>query len=118
MTLRGSFYEEKAVEFLKLIGYRTLKRNFRSRFGEIDIIAKDKGYTVFIEVKARSGNYLVSGKEAVTAVKIEKLKKAALYYASKDLNRLFRFDVLEIIQGNSWRKYNLIKAAFDYSTDE
>ena len=115
--LGGSFYEKKAVEFLKLIGYRILERNFRSRFGEIDIIAKDKGCTVFIEVKARSRDYLVSGKEAVTAQKIEKLRKTALYYSAKDLNRLFRFDVLEIIQGSSWRQYNLIKAAFDFSAD-
>lgn len=113
-----NFYEEKAVEFLKLIGCRILTRNFRSRFGEIDIIARHQGYTVFIEVKARSGDYLVSGKEAVDAAKMEKIKKTALYYAAKDSNRLYRFDVLEIIQGKFWRQYNLIEAAFDCTTDK
>ncbi|MDP2923023.1 MAG: YraN family protein [Candidatus Omnitrophota bacterium] len=114
----GSFYEKKATVFLVLNGYRILERNFRSRFGEIDIIARDGKYISFIEVKARNKSYLVSGKESVDKKKMEKIKKTALFYASKKTNSFFRFDVLEIIQGNLWRQYNLIKGAFDYTTDE
>lgn len=113
----GSFYEKKATVFLVLNGYRILERNFRSRFGEIDIIARDGKYISFIEVKARNKSYLVSGKESVDKKKMEKIKKTALFYASKKTNSFFRFDVLEIIQGNLWRQYNLIKGAFDFSED-
>ncbi len=112
---KGKFYEDKAVEYLKLKGYRILRRNFRSHYGEIDIIAKDKKYICFIEVKARNSNYLVSGKEAVDFRKIEKIRKTALFYAKDNLDRLFRFDVLEIIQCKDIRRYNLIKGAFDVS---
>jgi putative endonuclease len=112
---KGKFYEDKAEDYLKLKGYGILKRNFRSPYGEIDIIAKDKNYICFVEVKARNCNYLVSGKEAVDFRKIEKIKKTALFYASGNLDRFFRFDVLEIIQGKDFREYNLIKGAFDVS---
>ncbi|MCK9573306.1 MAG: YraN family protein [Candidatus Omnitrophica bacterium] len=110
---KGKFYEDKAVSYLKIKGYVILKRNFRSPFGEIDIIAKDKGYTCFIEVKARNHNYLVSGKEAIDFRKIEKIKKTALFYVSGNSNRFFRFDVLEIIQDRDFYRYDLIKGAFD-----
>jgi putative endonuclease len=112
---KGKFYEDKAADYLKLKGYRILKRNFRSPYGEIDIIAGEGKYICFVEVKARNCNYLVSGKEAVDSRKIEKIKKTALFYAKDNLDRLFRFDVLEIIQSKDIRRYNLIKGAFDVS---
>jgi putative endonuclease len=111
---RGDYYETKAREFLKSKGYRIIRNNFRSRFGEIDIIAKDKKTVSFIEVKARDSNYLVSGIEAVDQGKREKIKKTALFYVSnlRQQDGSFRFDVLEIIQGSRWRQFNLIKNAF------
>lgn len=112
MENRGAFYEECAVTFLTLKGYRVLKRNFKSSFGEIDIIAQDKKAIVFVEVKARSSDYRVSGLEAVDRRKREKLRKTALVYTKTNPDGFFRFDVLEIIQGRSFRQYNLIKAAF------
>jgi len=105
-------YEEKAVEFLKLKGYKILNRNFRTKFGEIDIIAKDKKYTVFVEVKGRSSNYKVSGLEAVDFYKKNKIKKASLFYSIKIPDGYFRFDVLEIIRYKDFYQYNLIKNAF------
>ncbi|MDD4954762.1 MAG: YraN family protein [Candidatus Omnitrophica bacterium] len=114
---KGKFYEDKAADYLKLKGYLVVKRNFRSPYGEIDIIAKDKNYTCFVEVKARNSSYLVSGLEAVDFRKIEKIRKTALFYANENLDRLFRFDVLEIIQHKDFRSYNLIKGAFDVSED-
>lgn len=112
---KGKFYEDRAVDYLKLKGYRILKRNFRSPYGEIDIIAKDKDYTCFVEVKARSSSYLVSGLEAVDFRKIERIRKTALFYTSGKPDMLSRFDVLEIIQNKDFREYNLIKGAFDVS---
>ncbi|MDD3296171.1 MAG: YraN family protein [Candidatus Omnitrophica bacterium] len=108
---KGTFFEDKAVEFLNFKGYRVRKRNFRSRFGEIDIIARDFKYIVFVEVKARAQNFTVSGLEAVDKKKRDSIRKTALVYAAgKEF--LSRFDVLEIIQGQNWRRYILIKDAF------
>ena len=107
------FYETKADEFLKLKGYETLERNFRSRFGEIDIIARDREFISFVEVKARSSRSLFSPREAVDKRKRYKISKTALFYAKNDLDKFFRFDVVEIVQGESWRQYILIKNAFN-----
>ena len=112
MEQRGAFYEDCAVTFLTLKGYKVLKRNFRSYCGEIDIVARDKEAIVFVEVKARSTDFRVSGLEAVDRRKRERLRKTALAYTSSNPDGFFRFDVLEIIQGQSFRQYNLIKAAF------
>ena len=106
-------YEEKAVEFLKIKGYKIVCRNFRTRFGEIDIIAKDKKYIVFIEVKARSCNYLVSPKEALDLRKQNKIKRAALQFTKSKPNQYFRFDFVGIIDYGGYKTYELTKGAFE-----
>ena len=58
--LSGILGEDKACEFLKKQKFEILKRNFRSKFGEIDIIAKKDGILHFIEVKFTQNNYEVS----------------------------------------------------------
>lgn len=55
-TTIGRFGEDAAVEFLKKNGYTVIERNYRSGRNEIDIIASDKNYLVFVEVKARTCN--------------------------------------------------------------
>ncbi|MCM8819219.1 MAG: YraN family protein [Candidatus Omnitrophica bacterium] len=112
---KGTFYEEKAIEFLKLKGYKILEKNFKTRWGEIDIIAKDKNYIAFVEVKARKKDYIVSGLEAVNKDKKDKIRKVASFYASKNLDKFYRFDVLEIIQYRDCLTYNLIKGAFNFN---
>lgn len=111
-TSSGVFYEEKAVEFLKLKGYKILERNFRSYFGEIDIIAKSCKFVSFVEVKMRSVNSLFSPKEAIDRRKRNRIRKTALFYAQKHPNESFRFDVLEIVQGKNWRQYEFVESAF------
>ncbi|MDD5071067.1 MAG: YraN family protein [Candidatus Omnitrophica bacterium] len=108
----GKFYEGLAVSFLKWKGYKIIERNFHSIYGEIDIIAEDLSL-VFIEVRARKEGALVSGIQSVDKQKIEKIKRTAQFYISGKQDRYYRFDFLEITQGNLWRQYNLIKAAFD-----
>lgn len=56
----GTVYENKAVLFLQEKGFQILERNFYTRFGEIDIIAMDRDYLVFVEVKYRKG--LIGGR--------------------------------------------------------
>lgn len=94
--------EDIAVRYLSEKGYIIHKRNFTSRFGEIDIIAEKDGFICFTEVKTRGENRIASGREAITASKRQKLTKTAEYFLvcnanSADLCGLQpRFDCIEI----------------------
>ena len=94
----GAKGEEIAVRYLKRRGYRILERNYRIRLGEIDIIAKQGGDLVFIEVKTRSDSLFGSPLESVTLAKQKQLSKVALEYVSKHdcHNRPSRFDVVGV----------------------
>lgn len=70
----GTAYEQEAVLFLKQKGYRIIARNYYCKQGEIDIIAVDQNYLVFVEVKYRSKKKSTSALEAVT------LQKQTSYY--------------------------------------
>jgi len=96
-TARGVAGEVLAARFLRDKGYRIMSSNYRSRFGEIDIVAQDGQYIVFVEVKARSENSFYMPREAVTEDKQEKiLKTAALYIRAYPSNLQPRFDVVEV----------------------
>ena len=94
----GAKGEEVAVSYLKSRGYRIVERNYRIRFGEIDIIAEQGDDLVFIEVKTRSGTLFGSPFESVTKQKQKQLSKVALEYINKQgfHNRPARFDVVGI----------------------
>lgn len=109
---KGEIYEKIAQRYLAVKGYSIIKTNYACRFGEIDIIAKDKDYICFIEVKARSADYIVSAIEAVDKRKQEKIIKTAQFYIGENNQRKFRFDVLGIVYGEQWLEYNLYKNAF------
>ena len=102
MTLRekklGAAGEDIAVSFLQKSGYRIVERNYRIRFGEIDIIAEQGEDLVFIEVKTRTHNLYGSPFESVTLHKQKQLSKVALEYMNKrDCHeRPARFDVVAI----------------------
>lgn len=107
----GARHEEEAARYLEQQGYQILERNFFSRYGEIDLIAKDKDTLVFVEVKYRSGASFGDPAEAVTAKKQERIRKTARYYLcahqlSEDTP--CRFDVAAVL-GSQIR---LIKHAF------
>ena len=95
----GNTGEDISVKHIKDKGYALICRNYRCRFGEIDIIARDKNTLVFIEVKTFTGTDLGSPKEAVTSHKIEKIIFVAKHYIAK--NRIkdsrFRFDVIAVV---------------------
>lgn len=109
----GKFYERQAVLWLKERGYEILEQNFRSPFGEIDIIARQKSQIVFVEVKYRSGNKWGTPQEAVTRQKKRRISNTALYYMTcycKEKDRQCRFDVL----CTDGKEMTLYKNAFDY----
>jgi putative endonuclease len=114
----GIMGEDLAVKYLKRNNYKILERNFRCRMGEIDIVAKDKDYICFVEVKTRFCTAYGSPAEAVTRAKQHKISSVAQYYILKrnyfDLN--CRFDVVEILINNKQNGYasiGLIKDAFE-----
>lgn len=76
----GYLQEEKAAEYLKQKGYRILKQNFYSRYGEIDIIAKDRDYLVFVEVKYRRNKRAGHPLEAVDLRKQRRICRTADWF--------------------------------------
>ena len=110
----GKQGEDIALDFLKKQGYKILERNFRSKLGELDIIAKDKNTICFVEVKARSSAEKGSGFDAITKDKQHKLSKLALAYLKGNnlLKEPARFDVVSVEWDGSTNKTELIKNAF------
>lgn len=82
-TSSGNKGEELACEYLKKQGYKILERNYRIRGGEVDIIAKDQEYLVFIEVKTRWSHEYGLPSESMTPWKIKYLLKTAKFYLLK-----------------------------------
>lgn len=111
----GALGEKNVVKYLKKHKFKIVERNFVSRFGEIDIIAKNKEFLVFVEVKTRKENSLVSGVCAVDSKKQQKIILTAEYYLSQNETALQpRFDVAEVIYTKDTIKYqiNYIENAF------
>ena len=103
----GSKGEDEAAAFLEKQGIKILERNFRTRTGEIDIVAQDGGVLVFVEVKYRSCDRYGDALEAVDRRKLIQIKKTAreyLYRRNTGPVRI-RFDVIGITAGRvSWIK--------------
>jgi putative endonuclease len=93
-------YEGEAIAavYLEQAGCVILKRNFTSKYGEIDIIAQDKDTLVFVEVKSFKQGSLLDPLEAITPSKIKKLLKTARYYFScfHSEEPPSRFDVITV----------------------
>ncbi len=111
---KGRDGERLALDLLKKSGYRILKRNYRSPYGEIDIIARDGQCYCFVEVKSRSCDRFGLPQEALDFSKRRRMQNCALDYLKKNglLDHRARFDVVSII-GAPAKKADLIKNAFD-----
>lgn len=91
----GDSGEELAAVKLEELGYRIIERNFRTRFGEIDIIAEDKKVLVFVEVKKKSSTKFGAPAEMVTTRKLQKIIKTAESYRIEENKKgPFRVDVV------------------------
>ncbi len=110
----GKTGESLSCVWLWLHGYKILRRNYRSRFGEIDIIAKKGGVISFVEVKARGQNMLSTPASAVDAYKQQKIIKTANQYLMRvgAVDSDYSFDVVEVTRTRYFYKINLIKNAF------
>lgn len=109
----GTDYEQLAGQYLEQKGYTVLAYNFRSRNGEIDIIAKDGDTFVFCEVKYRKTMLQGHPMEAVNHRKQQRISKCALYYLQKNglADVDCRFDVIGILDGEISHVMN----AFEYA---
>lgn len=110
----GDWGEHIASQFLQKQGIRIIEQNFRCKIGEIDIIAKENDYLVFVEVKYRNNLSHGYPREAVNYYKQKTISKVALWYMKKYnlWNCSCRFDVLEILGEYPDLRITLIRNAF------
>ena len=124
--LIGNLGEREAAKLLRRKGYKILKQNYTACGAEIDIIARGKGITLFVEVKTRNIKNL-GGKEArpassVTSEKQRKIIKAASYYNSHNpSDTRLRFDVVEVYiedteRGPKIKEAKHLEGAFDLNS--
>lgn len=94
----GFYGESLAASYLETHGYRILRRNFKARYGEIDIVAVKDNILVFIEVKTRIGEQFGKPEEAITPRKLREVIQTSLYYASlhPELPEALRIDLVAI----------------------
>ncbi len=97
MKSLGDHYEKQAASWLRDQGLSIIERNYRCRVGELDIIARDAAYLVFIEVRARSHPGFASAVESIDRRKRRRLVNTAQYYLQQHpqlANLACRFDVV------------------------
>jgi putative endonuclease len=111
----GSLGERIAREHLKKSGYRIIETNFRCREGEIDIIAQEGGYLVFVEVRTKRSADFGTPEESLTSAKREKLVELANIYLQRHQIEasLWRIDVVavELGAGDKVSRVELFKNA-------
>jgi putative endonuclease len=111
----GKLGEKLAQKFLKKRGYRVRETNFHCREGEIDIIAQQKDYLVFVEVRTKSNLDFGTPEESITQSKKGKLVSLALTYINnhQNLPPLWRIDVvvIEVDQRGKTKRIELIENA-------
>ena len=110
----GAQGEELACRELRRRGYAILARRYRTRHGEIDIVARDAGVLVFVEVKARSHQRFGGPLAAVTRLKQRKLTRMALDYLarSRTAGVPCRFDVVAVDVGQRQPRVEVVTNAF------
>lgn len=96
----GAEYEQAAAAYLQARGLSVIEQNYRNRSGEIDLIARDGDYLVFVEVKYRKSGGSGDPAEAVDARKQQKIRSVARYYLYSrgyGEDTLCRFDVVAVL---------------------
>ena len=117
-TKIGNIGEEKVAQYLKSKGYIIVKRNWKDRYGEVDIIAEKDNILAFVEVKTRAEIALVSGLEAIDRGKMLRIKNEAEQFTKRMIgDYTARIDVAEVTyslraDGKVYWKLNYIKSAF------
>lgn len=96
-NLLGGWGEALAAEYLRNKRYTVVAQGYRCRFGEIDLIVKNRKYLAFVEVKLRKSDRFASAMEYVDRRKQDRIRMtASLYLSRNDTHLQPRFDVIEI----------------------
>ncbi len=113
----GKLGEDLALKKIKKLGYKCIERNYKCPLGEIDIIAKQNGCLVFLEIKTRKGRDTAYAKEAVNRRKMIQISKAALAYMKENNcpDAKSRFDVVAVSINREKTEIEVIQNAFDLS---
>ena len=113
--LIGRRGEQIAADYLKRKRFRILGMNYACRFGEVDVIAEDRNYIVFAEVKTRKNADFAAAREFVTPAKQRRILAAAqLWLQQNPTEKQPRFDVIEVYgEGGSIDRINQIENAFE-----
>lgn len=112
---QGRWAETEALKFLEQQGCILCKKNFHSRYGEIDLIVQENEILVFIEVRYRRSSFFGQAAETVNAAKKIKIKKTAEYFLlihSVSVNTFCRFDVITLTAEGGCPRIEWIKNAF------
>jgi putative endonuclease len=111
---RGRESERAAVRFLRRSGFRILATNYRSPYGELDIVARDGNTIAFIEVKSRADLRHGGPAEAIDRTKRKRIARAASHYISRFGlgDRECRFDAIAIVDGKAAEH---VKGAFEHN---
>lgn len=112
----GDLGEEYAAQFLKRNGYRILTRRYRCRYGEIDIIAREKNVLVFVEVRSKSDTNHGLPYETINYAKRKHIERVAVEFQKRYrlLDYDCRFDCVSALFGDNYKlkHIELIKDAF------
>jgi putative endonuclease len=107
--LIGKRGEDLACAYLQRHGYRILQRNFKARYGEIDIVSEKDGILVFVEVKTRTSDIFGTPEESITPKKLQEVIKAAMYYKQlhRDSPESLRIDVIGVRWDTSLKSHEI-----------
>ena len=110
---QGTAAEDFALRYLEARGLKLVERNFRCRVGELDLILRDGGELVFVEVRSRRSSRFGTPAESVTRTKQQRLLRAAAFYLQRQrLDLPCRFDVVAILQTGAEPRVEWIRDAF------
>jgi putative endonuclease len=111
----GAAAEEIAVQYLQRAGLTLVARNYRSPFGEIDLIMQQKQTTVFVEVRFRGRSNFGTPAETIDARKQARLRATAEHYLQRDKHaskRPCRFDIVAIVPASEGDRVEWLRDAF------
>jgi putative endonuclease len=116
----GTLGEQAAADYLARAGYQIIKRNYRCRAGEVDIVARDGHTLVFVEVRTRTGASFGLPEESITAAKGSRMVATALTYLAEqgeqtDADAEWRVDLIAVdVQGGRVARLRHVKHALQW----
>ena len=110
----GRYGEERAVDYLAVLGYENVGRNWCCNAGEIDLVARDRDRLVFVEVKTRNGKGFGHPFEAITPDKVARMRKlVALWCKSRQIGATkVRLDAVSVLVSSGRVNIEHLKQVF------